>query len=93
MDISKRLKRRGLIYLPFLLFRDVVLRRIERPRAFMSSSSQSSKSSIASFSVAVMPEGSLSQPLASRREVGDAGIDPSGRPGIERHRGRDVGVP
>jgi hypothetical protein len=91
MDISKRLKRWGLIYLPFLLFRDVVLRRIERPRAFMSS--KSSKSSIASFSVAVMPEGSLNRPLASRREVGDAETDPSGRPGVERHRGRDVGVP
>jgi len=29
---------------------------------------------------------------ASRREVEDAGIDPSGRHGVERHRGRDVGV-
>jgi hypothetical protein len=36
----------------------------------------------------------LAQPAsrASRREVGDAGIDPSGRPGVERRRGRDVGV-
>jgi hypothetical protein len=40
-----------------------------------------------------VPEGLLNPPLASRREVGDAGIDPSGRPGVERHRGRDVGVP
>jgi hypothetical protein len=44
-------------------------------------------------SVAVVPDGSLNRPLANRREVGDAGIDLSRRPGVERHRGRDVGVP
>jgi hypothetical protein len=61
----------------------------------MSSSFKSSKPSIIASKglVAVVPDGSLNRPLASRREVGDAGIGPSGRPGVERHLGRDVGVP
>ena len=73
MDISKKAEERGLIYLPFLLFRDVVLRRIERPRASMSSSLSppsppSPLSSPQNVSVAVVPESSLTQPRASRRQ-------------------------
>jgi len=55
----------------------------------MSSSFKSSKSSIASFSV--VPNNLLNRPLIER--WGDVGIDPSGRPGVERYLGREVGVP
>jgi hypothetical protein len=37
-----------------------------------------------------MPNGSLNRSFASRREMEDAGIDPSRRSGVERYLGREV---